>query len=129
MYRVDNLPDLNDVGFVSLATECRLRIMKWWGREVTSELTSIADARSRVREYAAATKTSEAFVWKRIKRKRRLPRSIAAIALHDDNERLWGVVVVDSSNAHTCIDVDERRFKVAFTDLRRKLFAYGLTQE
>jgi hypothetical protein len=39
------------------------------------------------------------------------------------------VVVVDSSNAHTCIDVDERRFKVAFTDLRRKLFAYGLTQE
>lgn len=127
--RVRELPNINEIPYVSVLRACWYRLK----RRVLSIVHPSADRQcpyfehcKTVKTYADATYTSEAIVWRRIKRGKRNPISILAIPLETPDNIRWGVLVMDSSNNFECKDTADKKFLTAMRELGKTLISCGI---
>lgn len=128
-YRVGSegskLPDLNGEEYISFVGRLWFKTIRWLNISSTkAERFDKLDRR--VRDYAKNTNTSVESVWQRLKKRKTCPTSILGVTIRDEKKECWGVLVMDSSNEHSCIDTTEKKFRDGLSLLNRELRRYGI---
>ncbi|QDU42697.1 hypothetical protein Mal52_11640 [Symmachiella dynata] len=125
--RVRSLPNLENIKYRSVFFVIWYR-MCVFAKKQNGITRSYEEDCKLVNAYAEATYTSGRIVWQRIKSGKRSPTSILAIPLESIDSRGWGVIVMDSSNKFECIDTEDRRFRLALSELNTNLSLYNVTR-
>jgi len=120
-YRVgEGLPDLNNVQYVVGWKRFWNRILFKLGNE-SSAVLQFSELSRKIEQYALATSTTTKPVWHRLKLRKPCPTNLVGIMLEDQQREPWGVVVIDSSNVHACIDTNAKAFRRGFKRLTKTL--------
>lgn len=119
-FRARGLPNLNSEEYVGYYRGSWYRFREWvnLGNPTTKRYVAL---REKIHDYAAATRNPPRLVWKRLKSGRTIPLSILGILLYDVYDRVWGVLVVDSSNEFECMDSEDPKFRKALRELNKEL--------
>ncbi len=121
------LPDLSGIQYVGWLKVGCIHLARKLLRLNVGE--SYNEACRKVKLYADSTNTPAWSVWHRIRQRKACPTSILSTLLVDGNGEPWGVLVMDSSNDHECIETRDQRFRDALSELSRSLRRYGLFGE
>lgn len=122
--RVQGLPDLSGAKYANSFRVAFAWLSCFCGRN--SEWNLYKQHSAAVRNYAKGTNCRPGFVWARLKKKKPCPTAILGVLVQDTHGQPCGVLVMDSCNAHDCIDTKEDKFRRALKDLTKKLQSYGI---
>ena len=122
--RVKGLPDLSGTEYISHIRAARAWTLRHFGYD--TEWKRCLQHYAAVRSYAKSTNCLETFVWARLKKRKPCPTTILGVLVPNSRGQPSGVLVMDSCNAHDCIDTKELKFKRALKELTKKLQGYGV---
>ncbi len=109
-YRVRNLPNLKGIKYRCWYHRYPLVFLgKMRGFQENSR--NYIDDKKIVAEYAGSTGLSESQVWQRIKCRKKCPLSICGVPIENSKGRVWGVLILDSSNGVESVDTNDKKFK------------------
>ncbi|WP_298868076.1 hypothetical protein [uncultured Gimesia sp.] len=123
--QLNKLPDLNKDSYKSNIYVCWIYFLKKLCIS-SDKMDSYEILRSKVYQYAENTNTSPKLVWQRMKKRKTCPTSILGVVIENRKKERWGVLIMDSSNEHSCIDTSDKKFREGLSALIRELRRYDI---